>query len=230
MSSINELLSDCHPGHDNVQIGAFMIVRNGGTLWGCYKQSLLELRSRISALKRAAVTYEEIDTVLAKEEDPFKLKKTSIDAEETEQAIHTLVRESAVIYQIADNLKEQLIEKHGELTPDLRKELDEDLWTFKLKCRIACEYKDTNSISENTRSQVKALPSRMRRPIQKAMTDLPLLSQWYDEGESVDVPELVQPSNEAVGVICSAFDTRKAFEGRFSSVGAPPLQLLDSEA
>src|SRR5438445_2833578 len=51
MLPISELLADHQEFHSDLQMDAFITLRSGGTLYGCYKQALRELATRVRALR-----------------------------------------------------------------------------------------------------------------------------------------------------------------------------------
>lgn len=229
MSTIQELLQDSQLGHDSVQIASFMIVRNGGTKWGCYKQALAELKTRVRTAKRVILLRQEMLESLEATEG-IKRAKVELDLQEAEESLMTVLRETAIIYQIADALKEQ-IDAVGELTPERRVELDKELWIHRLKEQLASDFRlNGGRLQPETEKSIRALPKDMRRIVHMNLTSPEALKAWYDEGDDTGVPEVTSPSDAALEAIYNAVDPGKSLDGCIERWRASSLQLLDSKA
>src|SRR5579863_2272034 len=51
MIELSDLLTDHQEFHSDLQMDSFITARSGGTLYGCYKQALRELATRVRALR-----------------------------------------------------------------------------------------------------------------------------------------------------------------------------------
>lgn len=222
MTPLNDLLADHQFFHSNLQMDSFITIRAGGTLYGCYKQALRELQTRVTALRghRAARAILEIEI---EEHDAGESRRDRIHATtkraalgECDRVMNDTLREFARFYGQADALRTAL-ERTGvkfPLNDETRDRLDREMWVHQIKCRAAVEYLCANRLQNSTIELFQALPGTMRQRLaneifgegnQRGLID------WYMTYEP-DVPRPTEISDQTVrGLVgCSeSFDLLK---------------------
>ena len=200
MHKISELLKDCSSGHDDTQISSFMIIKNGGTIWGCYKQALKELAARISTLRASWINIQKLKRRLTIEEDD--LENLSLELELGGVCAHaeTVKREAAKIYSIASFFKDQI----GDLTPEKTKKLDQA------------------RLSASTRSMIQSLPKALKAKLHESLSDPEKLVEWFIAYD-IEIPELESIASDTLKEINYVTDLDKSFKRLSSNVSTLSL-------
>lgn len=185
MIALSDLLEDCDTGHDDTQISSFMIIKNGGTPWGCYKQALRELHSRVRTLQGLWINQQRVLKRVEAANDDLDKLEAEVELWGLDSQIKSLKREAGKIYLIAAHLKEGI----GELTSDKAVELDQELWLHKIKVQAVNDLLDRATLSSSTRGMIQSLPKPMRASLQESLQDPDSLVGWFMEYE-VALPNL----------------------------------------
>lgn len=138
---IDKMIFEHNPRHSGFQIEHFMI---GGhsTKYGCYRQALRELFSRLSEVQRIQ-------------------DKPSISPEDAH-----LCREFCHIYLIAESLRGQLGKKLENI-----EDLERDYWVNRLQDEAVLELVSENRVSKATLQSIHRLPVVDRLPVLKRLSD-----------------------------------------------------------
>ena len=207
MIGVNELLKDHQLYHSDFQIDNFITLRSGGTPYGQYKQALRELDKRKRGLKglyaEKALLQVDIDELNAKLEyakDSFETRRNQIERskhimqmEDLDRNIQDTEREFVRFYSQAASLKEQI----GELTPERRKQLDEEMWAFNLKKLAAMDVVTAGNVQKNTLEIIMAAPVEMRMKTLEALKQVnrKALIDWLEQSheQAFEVKQLDVP-------------------------------------
>jgi hypothetical protein len=170
------LLNDHQTGMSDFQDDYFVTARAGGTVYGQYKQALRELYKRYRGLrelvwndtgwKQSQLEIKELEYKLDNEElNAFererleiKLQHKKMLMEETERVINDTYREFYRFYQQACVLKQSI----GEITPVRRRELEADMWLFRVHEMIAIDYLQSGRLKNTTIEFLSVLPKEQR--------------------------------------------------------------------
>lgn len=209
--NIQNLLKDHSPGHDEIQIDSFMVIQNGGTIWGCYKQALRELATRVKSLRTLWIRSERMNCKVLETSDYLDRLEAEVELADLYENLTSLKKEAARIYLIADSLKSKI----GDLTPEKVRELDEELWEHKIKSFIAQDLIDTGKISPKTREIVRALQAGLKERILAACHDSQALVDWYTDYE-VEFPQIATIPDSVLKEIGRVSDPSESVE-RLSS-------------
>lgn len=176
LQNLERLLTDHQTGMSDFQDDYLVTARAGGTTYGQYKQSLRELYKRFRGLRELVygengqkladievrklekkLQAEDLDD-LDREELEIQLKHKYLIAEEGERAVNDTYREFIRFYQQAEILKEKV----GELTPIRRRELETEMWVYRVKEMAAIDYLTQGRLSSRTIEFVSVLPKEIR--------------------------------------------------------------------
>ena len=218
MLKIQELLKDCFTGHDDTQISSFMIIKNGGTTWGCYRQALRELSSRVKTLQASWIGVQKLHRKSENLEDDLEKLELQMELAGVYEHVETVKREAAKIYTIACSLK-QII---GDLDAERIKILNEELWVHKIKIHAVQDILDNGKLSAETRSLIQSLSKPLKKIIHEAIADPQQLVDWFI-GYDAGVPEIEDASEEALKEISYATDPNKSFKGLPGNIRSLPL-------
>lgn len=221
---IEKFKKDYELYHSSFQIEHFILVKNGKTPYGIYKQCLRELMARESTLRslyagklRAEINFEKLLEQLNAEECPYALRHLEIDKAEAlygkidmDKVIKETEREYTHFYNAAIHLKKQL----GELTEEKKKKLEEEMWVHNCKYRICSDIRTIRAPSVETINLIDGLPNdkknyinkflnRIALPTGKAELDSFLLeyTRNYEFGQALDkgLPNEIRKLVEHVG-------------------------------
>ena len=198
---LKELLKDHQLYHSSFQMDNFITVRAGETQYGQYKQTLRELFKRYRGLKELYVAREllQVDieeleynnvTGFVKRRNDINLAKHRMNMEDLERNISDTEREFKRFYAQADALKAQI----GELTPEKRDHLDQEMWTHKLKTMVAVDYITKGRIGENALTFIRSIPKEMRKPLLAEIKDQKALLDWFDDFD-IPLPDIQIEAN-----------------------------------
>jgi hypothetical protein len=201
MHALNELLSDHQIYHSDLQIDSFITTKTGGTKYGMYKQALRELDARVHNLRslylQRAAMLESLEKLRKRRGwrwwflSPLKKKLILVQAEcsfdDMERNIAEVEREFRRFYAIASSLKDEI----GELTPERRAELDEDLWRHNAKKAAALDIMSTGRVGRSTIEMIQCLPPPMRQGIWGETARSGELVKWFmDYEHALPVPRI----------------------------------------
>lgn len=204
---LEELLEDYEIGHSSFQIDNFIINQTGITVYGQYKQALIELYSRFNNLKiqlcdkisdelkekkiEQSIEHSEegsIDNKLAK----LELIKFKLQQEEKLRTLESSKREFNRFYKHACLLKEKLTTEHGPLTKTTKADLEEQYWETKIKKDIALQLQTTGRISESLYDALLSLSQKIKCNIFCELKNPNNLIEWLNTHsiDTVDQQEL----------------------------------------
>jgi hypothetical protein len=148
-----ELLNDHEVYHSEFQIRWFIITRNGGTSYGCYKQALLEIDSRLHALHAMN------DACTSCPED--KSNTTTVVAQQLRNHVDDAIRELRLFCDIAIKLKKAI----GPLDPEKRYRLETELWSYRVRKMAVMDFMTEGRLCRETVDLLLALPSNQRQEL-----------------------------------------------------------------
>lgn len=198
------LLQDHRLYHSELQQDYFITTRSGGTVYGKYKQALRELYKRFRGLKGlyyerdiAKIDLEELvdKEAITKYDErrrQVKIRKAKYDLIEMNKNIEDTEREFKRFYQQSAGLKQLL----GELTEDKVKELDREMWHYKLKEMAFIDYATAGGLRNNTIELLGCLPLEDRLELLPVVKDIKALDDWYwgDRHAHEDLKEISDTS------------------------------------
>ena len=187
MKIFKELLNDHQIYHSNFQMDNFITIRSGETQYGQYKQAFRGLKELYIAKELLQVDIDESETQhqckleFVQKRAGINLAKHRMDMEDLERNIEHTEREFKRFYAQADALKEQI----GELTPEKRNQLDQEMWIHKLKSMVAIDYITKGRIGENALAFMRSIPKEIRKSLLVEIKNHDELIIWY---ENFDTP------------------------------------------
>lgn len=134
---LSELLADNQSAHSDLQIDRFIILTNGLTEYGCYKQALRELHSRFHTLIGYWLELEglKLDETEAVEKatdgrrQQLELAKIRLKIMGVQESFSESRREFLRFLSHANHFKKIV----GELTPERRAEFEKEFWIENIK-------------------------------------------------------------------------------------------------
>ncbi len=172
MIEIAELLKDCQLHHSTLQLDSFVTVRAGMTLYGCYRQSLREISTRVDGIReqRHQIRVSEIKIKrLRDSEDELKhaiadnleggLRSMRADLDEIEGELERFHAQAVAL--------RGMLEAEGATFPldrETRDRLDRDMWVHLLKATAAVELM-TGPLGKGTIEIFRALPRSMKQEL-----------------------------------------------------------------
>lgn len=166
LPAVGDLLADHQEFHSTLQLDHFITIRSGGTLYGCYKQSLRELHSRLHSLRQRYIERRKLELKLEKADDIKALEiRWRIDSinRETPDAEREFIR----FYGQAAAIREALAADgiRFPLDAEARDHLDRQMWAHRIRCMAAVEFIAQGRLSAGTIEVLQALPSDMRKSL-----------------------------------------------------------------
>ena len=186
---IESLLNDVPYGHSDFQCDNFITKKAGGfTLWGQYKQALLELATRYTGFMEYVVNLKTRKLDIEKEElelEKWKIEQTlnnpkletieidsklfQIELKKREISLNMKKhnyedfnknflkanREFLRFYAHCSILKTKLLKKYGELTEDVKKQLEDEFWTNDAYVVAIKTWNDTQDVNKVTDAVMK---------------------------------------------------------------------------
>jgi len=162
------ILKDYRPLHSEFQIRFLILARSGGTLYGCYKQSLREIATRLNGLLQSSLQSNGIT----------QIRKHQFLVELDQKCIEDSIRELSVFYAYAQSIKTML----GDLSNARISVLEEDYWVHQLRTSIARDYLASGRLTEQTIELLHLMPQVLRRTIIDSLTcptARDALINWY---------------------------------------------------
>lgn len=191
------LFNDHELYHSELQQDCFITKKSGGTIYGQYKQALRELYKRYRGLKGLYFQKKELELdeedcnanfeLIADEPMTTKIyiemrridiskAKIKFNLLELNKNIKETEREFKRFYQQAISLKKII----GELTEEKRRNLDKEMWIYKLKEMCAIDFIVSNRLRQNTVEMIHSLDSKDRKKILSEVRDHESLLEWYE--------------------------------------------------
>ena len=203
MIPIKTLLDDHQSAHSNLQMDYFITARSGGTPYGMYKQALRELASRYGTLQGLYLDREaaSLDMEGCKGRFAVTARKRRLRAIERQKLQLTI---DGLDHKIAETEREMtrfqlqatlLKRQVGDLTPDKRETMDQDMWAYKMKCMAATDYMITGRLGKGVIELLQCVPTEFRKQIAAEVLGGPetaqALTEWYldYEHETKMLPE-----------------------------------------
>lgn len=196
MTPIETLLIDWQPGHSDLQMDRFITLRSGGTLYGCYFQSLREIATRWTALRERNFARElllvDLDELEAQPGAGFEKRRNEIRLRQkreylvmSDTAIGHTLKELNRFREQADAFRSAL-EARGVRFPldrETKHHLDCEMWEHNLKARCAVELMSNGRIGNSTIELIQACPVAMRGRIMESLREPnhPALMAWFME-------------------------------------------------
>lgn len=182
---------DLELAHSSFQMDFFITGKNGITLYGQYKQSLRELRTRENARiglecrhETNDIDLEECRMNLETEKNRFERRRLEVKIKRypnAQEGISQDIKENEREYRRFYNQAEQLKEKLGTIDEEQRNAYEVDYWVQRLSRDAHFEKLEAASrISRSTLSNMHSLPKAIREHILKEQ-GVPLLQ--IDRGD-----------------------------------------------
>lgn len=199
--------------HSAFQIENFILIKNGKTTYGIYKQCLRELLSRESSLRsiyaqkmKQELDFEELEEKISKEVsvegETIALRRLQIQRAEMAYGMKDIlkvIKETEREYTHFYNAGVVLKEKLGDISGDKRETLEQELWVEQCKYKACSDIRMMKGISGETWGLVDSLPniykndlSNFFKRIQGAQGQMELnifiqeYSQNFEFGEKLD--------------------------------------------
>ena len=201
---LKALLDDHQTGMSDWQDDYLVTARAGGTVYGQYKQALRELYKRVRGLREltcdrrileikireAAADRDDFDecaTPFSRERAAVEHDRAKMQLEEADRAIADTKRELIRFFQQAVFLKSLV----GGLAPDRRRELEREMWEYRIKEMAVIDYLSAGRLSSRTVEMLHACPIDMRFALLKALApeNRAALLEWYESRPDVLRPE-----------------------------------------
>lgn len=202
--NLQELLNDHQLYHSDFQMDNIITVRAGGTLYGQYKQALRELFKRYRGLKQLYTEREllqvDIEELTEKLEtiERFERRRAEINRtqkimsiEEMYKNIKDTEREFKRFYAQAVALKNQI----GDLTPEKRNKLDQEMWEYKLKEMACVDFVSQGRLSNVTYEMLISAPAYIRFKLLDEIKDHEKLLNWYESKDDISLQLSIQEVN-----------------------------------
>ena len=201
--NLDDLLKDHRLYHSEFQQDYFITTRSGGTVYGQYKQALRELYKRFRGLKglyhqkgMLEIDIDELDFKLKeklldkfeKARKKLELEKKRLDMIEMEKNIEDTEREFKRFYQQCVSLKQKL----PELTGEVRRKLDKEMWLHKLKEICAVDFLSGGRLKNTTVELIGSIPVDDRKVlIDETIRNQKGLIEWYEtKNEEFEIKEI----------------------------------------
>jgi hypothetical protein len=159
----HELLDDFEPLHSSFQLDQFIVLSNGVTAYGCYKQALREIASRVAILNDHKTPVE----CLKQKETQSSANNCwrNFDFEQSHK--NALWNELMYLIERAVSLKQEI----GCLTPIRRAQLERELWIHRAKKAVAVDYLAQGRLTHSTVELIWAIPVEDRQEILQCVAD-----------------------------------------------------------
>ncbi len=182
--------------HSDYQIENYILIQNGHTNYGMYKQALRELFSREQSLRSLYAKKMEID--IAFEEIQLDIKELDIKmldpAKESELPRNNItmkrlrIKEAEIVYGMKDIIKviseterefkkfyscaKYLKDKLGDLSDEKKALLEKEFWKETIKDSIAYDIKTSNTISNQSIKRIEESSSDVRAELYNLVSSL----------------------------------------------------------
>jgi hypothetical protein len=192
--SLKTILGDHRHFHSSWQIDHAITAKSGGTLYGCYRQSVRELHKRWRGLRGL---YSERVKLLEDCETAIGVQRceTRLQAVEADHVIADTEREFVRFWGQAVACRRALGLDDAEPMPeDLRERLESEFWEHQIRAMAAIDFITTGRLSRNTVEILAATKGDQRRRLVSAILNPQAhdtLIQWY-LGHEPELPEPVE--------------------------------------
>lgn len=168
LSRLSELLPLVRRHHDAVQVDSFITAKSGLTVWGCLRQALREIDTRIDGLLGALIDIETrrkrrnlatTGSELERVREQLALASAERSAQET---ANEFLRFYSQACAAADSL--------GPTTEADRERLDLEFWYVTLKSQAAEDMISTGRVKGSTVRHAACLPDPWRRRLLSELT------------------------------------------------------------
>ena len=210
MTPIETLLADVQCGHSALQMDAFITIRAGGTLYGCYFQALRELNTRHQSVIDIEARLKFLDLEMQERSgdsvDPLQNERDRIKNDQAERlrssnerALAEAIRERDHFHEQADMLR-RMLEQRGinfPLDAETKHVLDCEMWEHRLKSMAAVDLIHAGRLERSTIEFLQSIHPGARRRLYSWIFDKDRhqdLINWYLDYE----PEL-HPCLESSG-------------------------------
>ena len=205
---IDELLLDHVPGHSIAQMDWFVTGANGITPYGCYRQALREIATRVDSIlsDKLAEASAEVDAIEAEAErhpfNRFARARAAIRAKQARESIRRTAksradreRELRRFVEKATALRKMLL----PLTPDAVAIYEAEFWIERVSSFCAADLIATGELSRSTVATVSAMPPTARAEVlaRIAPVNREALRNWYATIEPA-LPEVPSATIEAL--------------------------------
>jgi hypothetical protein len=219
MNDIEGLFADHQPHNSDFQVERFAIAANGGTPFGCYQQSLRDLRTSYDALTGYYFELEKLRLDLEEQEQHPAYDDENGRSIETRrahlEARRLRARIAAIEHHAADQgrvfgkllaLARAFKRMIGELTPERRAECEADTWEHHAKVAIAVDLASgVPALPRATLEMIAALPVDMRARVNQkwntAEAQTALVEWWRNYAPTIPDVEPV-PIDEVRSLVC----------------------------
>jgi len=153
MYSIEDLEKDYQIYHSNFQIKNFISTKDSYNLWACYKQCLRELMKRVSIYRETlcndkilSIKIKKIERKIENETDDLELDllkvelvRNSLKVKDSKKNLKEVERELTQFWKHSQIFKTRLENEYGELTDEIKEELEQGMWEDKYKMQLAID-------------------------------------------------------------------------------------------
>ena len=196
---LQDLLKDHQLYMSEFQHESFVVTNSGGsTLFGQYKQALRELYKRTRGVresvcndKKLAVEIKILERDIKKETDELEQELLKIELvrkqaqqEESERVLKDTKREWESFYKQAIYLKGLLEKEHGELTDEVKKQLEIEMWHCTVKENIAMDYVTTGRISKGSYEMINSMPKDLKMTMLQEARKQTELVEWFENRDN----------------------------------------------
>ena len=181
--TVEELLRDHQDSHSERQIDSFILGESGCTTYGMYKQCLRELEARKDAMQ-------EVEDDIVTQRRELRQRARRLDATLVNQM--DTQREYDRFLMHARALKKKI----GELTPEKRRALDDEMWVQKLTLMLALDVFTQGVPSYGTGETIFSCPPKMREAIVASIPDREAAAKWLQTEEAPRLPASLAQADE----------------------------------
>lgn len=172
-----DLLKYCETGMSEYQKDYFVTIKNGGTVWGMFRQSLRELKTRVSNLESLEIEMEELELMTSLSKflsflpifsTRYKSKKNRLrDMKERKSFLEHDIKQ----FKCQASICYDILKKSGCDIDSIkgRYKLEQEEWYFKSLERIHLDLLSTGNISRQTHEMVSSLDTTSRNRIEKLL-------------------------------------------------------------
>ncbi len=183
---MDHVLGDMRLYHDDVQLRCFVLNQNGhGSIWGIYRQCLMELDSRRCSLagrkrdvreSHAELTYARVraskrawtakgrrDRELAR----IEVTKYEESIQNLDQQVGEILRELRLILKVASHCKDQL----GTVSDERRQKLNRSFWALRFTRQAKLAYSTAGRLDAGMIDAMAHLPSKEYRQVMRELLE-----------------------------------------------------------
>ena len=196
---LQELLKDHQLYMSEFQHETFVVTNSGGsTRYGQYKQALRELYKRTRGVREAvcdnkklAIEIKILERNIDKESDELdrellqvELIRKRAQQEESARVLQDTKREWESFYRQSIYLKALLEQEHGELTDEIKKQLELERWHCVIKENVAMDYVTTGRISKSSYEMINSMPKNLKMTMLQEAQQQDKLIEWFENRDN----------------------------------------------